>query len=232
MVAVFIEFLEMLRLVMTGLDSTKTSSRLTMQVGCMQTSNATPGDVHSANQPLSSNEQLDIANISRSFVFSGEVQMAGFRRRLVQLAIKQQLHGFVLNDNYDVNRVCAMAQGKPSAIFSFISATESLMNKLGVEMKVEEAIVVNDILPSPFFRMPNSVADEEDRFDKAIAILSEMSQTLKEMNVAVSVLPEMNKKLDRIDNKLDIMNDKLDRIDNKLDIMNGKLDRIDENTRP
>ena len=118
-----------------------------------------------------------------------------------------------------------MAQGKPSAIFSFISATESLMNKLGVELKVEEAIVVDDILPSPFFRMPNSVADEEDRFDKAIAILSEMSQTLKEMNVAVSVLPEMNKKLDRIDNKLDIMND-------KLDIMNEKLVRIDENTRP
>ena len=124
--------------------------------------------------------------------------MAGFRRRLVKLAIELNLHGFVLNDNYDGNRVCAMVQGASTGVFSFISATELLMSELGVEIKVQVATVADDVLPSPFFRMPNSVADEEDRFDKAIAILLKMSNSLESMNKSlievkksVSVLPEM-----------------------------------------
>ena len=66
------------------------------------------------------------------------------------------------------------------------------MDTLGVEIKVKDARVKAGSLPQPVAIVPNSIEDEEDRFDKAIGILQVMNESLK-------VLPEMLEILTRID---------------------------------
>ncbi len=191
--------------------------------------------------------------ITKTITFFGNVQMEGFRRRIINPARRYGLAGIIFNDPINRNAVQAIIGGEDTPVSTFILVTEVLMNKLGVEIKVSDANIEPDALPVPFARLPNSVEDEEDRFDKAISILQEMSQrllildemndtlkridkTLPEMNKKLDILPEMNdtlkridKTLPEIDKKLDVlpeMNDTLKRIDKTLPDMNDTLKRI------
>ena len=179
--------------------------------------------------------------ITKTITFFGNVQMEGFRRRIINPARRYGLAGIIFNDPINRNAVQAIIGGEDTPVSTFILVTEVLMNKLGVEIKVSDANIEPDALPVPFARLPNSVEDEEDRFDKAISILQEMSQRLlilDEINEKLDILPKMDKKLDilpEMNKKLDVlpeMNDTLKRIDKTLPEMNDTLKRIDKNTEP
>ncbi len=86
-------------------------------------------------------------------------------------------------------------------------------------MKVDDVQVPEDGLPQPASRVPNAIEDEEDRFDKAIAILNEMNEALQALQ-ALHVLPEMNK-------AISVLPQMLDNQSTMLEI----LERIDDNTR-
>jgi acylphosphatase len=119
--------------------------------------------------------------VTKTIVFTGPVQMAGFRDRIVKPAKECGLEGLVFNDQDERTVVKAIVNGPRSSVSTFIEEIEGLITKLGVEMKVGDADVPPGSLPLPVARIPNSVYEEVDRFDRALGILQDMSESLREI---------------------------------------------------
>ncbi|HIF46690.1 MAG TPA: hypothetical protein EYQ73_07880 [Candidatus Poseidoniales archaeon] len=183
--------------------------------------------------------------VSKSIHLIGEVQMKGFRRKIIKIANQSGLEGLIFNDQTDGKLVKTVISGSNNSMTTFIEVTTKLMNELGVKIKVKDALVVRGGLPMPMCRVPNSIEGEADRFDLALDKLDRMGDALDRMGdgldrmtisldrintVLIKILDKlevMDNKLDLMNNKLDLMNNKLDMMNNKLDSMNDKLDSID-----
>jgi acylphosphatase len=159
--------------------------------------------------------------ITKTITLHGNVQEKGFRGKLVKISKKYVLEGLIFNDQDILDIVKSVVSGLSTEVIPFIESVKGLMNNLGVEMKVGDAEVPEDSLPSPVARVPNSVYEEVDRFDMALAILQRMEKSLQSLDKL--------DKLDQLDNLKQLK--KLDKLD-QLDEINEKLDRIDKNTRP
>ena len=151
---------------------------------------------------------IDRANwINHLFTFRGEVQMVAFRRRILQPIHRLNLAGQVANDQYDSRIVTALLGGPVRAMNDFRVYCEESICISGVEMEVGEDPTLRSVLPLPAVRMPNSGEDVEDRFDKAISLLTEMRDGINEIKKSVDLVLDSNKEIkksvDRIDKKID-----------------------------
>jgi acylphosphatase len=140
------------------------------------------------------------------FTFRGDVQMVAFRRRILLPIHRLNLAGQVANDQYDSTIVTALLGGPQKAMNDFRSYCKESICGSGVEMEVEGDPTLRSVLPLPAVRIPNSGEDIEDRFDKAIDLLTEMRDGINEIKENTSVIPEMNEKTSKIlDNTTEIL---------------------------
>ena len=156
---------------------------------------------------------------------SGQVQMVGYRKRVMQTAKAFGLKGIV--ENLEDGRVRIIVEGEDEKLKWFESAID-IKNTLIQVSSIEKSYYPAGGEFSRFGKVVDE--DETDaRLDKGVEAIGSMILAVNGVTKAIENMDSnLSRRMENIGEKIDTMSGKIDNLGEKVDTMSGKIDNLGE----